>query len=224
MSLTWAALAAVGVGTGVSAYSTLKAGKEAAKAGERAAAVGALQKKQYEQEAKVARLQAEEGAKATLYAGQYESREKRREKRRAKASRIAQAFAQGGTLIGSKLISIADEAAEYEADASMLMHNAQFKAANLRYAGLLRSIQLRNMGKMAFYRGRVAKYQGEVARRASRMRAFADIFTTIGETALMYKRPPKTTPKIGQGGYWAGMSGQGTGLGGYTTPYGTMYA
>lgn len=190
------AVIGIGAGLGLSTYATLSAGSEAAKAGKEAAKYGAYQQKLYENEAKVTQRQAEEEAKATLYAGQYESREKRKEKARTTASRIAQVFAQGGTITGSKLINIADEATEYEADAGMIMHNYQLKATQTRYEGLLRSIQLRNRGKMALYEGQVAKYQGAVEKRASRIRAFSDIAMTVGMVALMggFKTPAKLSP------------------------------
>lgn len=178
------ALTAIIGGTTLSTISTLEAGKEAAKAGREAYKYGVVQKEMYEEDARIAQKQAEEKAKAITYKGQYESREKRREKRRAIASRIAQISAQGGSITGGKLVILADEAAEYEADASMIMHNAQLDAAQTRYAGLLRATQLRNRGQMALYQGDVAKYQGAVARRTSRMRAFSNVAMTAGTMAL----------------------------------------
>ena len=124
---------AMAAGMGLSAYGTLEAGKEAARAGKTA-------QQQYEQE-----------AKATRYAGQYASRLKRIEARRAKAKRIAQIGAGGGLLTGTKLLSLADEAVAYESDARVVMHNYQLRATGLR-----------NQGILARYQGRMARWSSRI--------------------------------------------------------------
>ena len=152
------ALIAAGIGTGLSAYATLEEGKQAAELG------------------KTAQQQHELEAKALGEAGQYESREKRKEAIRARAAREAQVGAQGGELVGSKVIGIADEAVEYEADARVIMRNYQIEA-----------IRQRNIG-------RIKRYQGQVARRASRIRAFAGAAGSIGKMYMMAYSPATSKP------------------------------
>jgi len=150
-------LFAIGAGIGLSAYGTLKEGKEAAKAGEFA-------QKQYEAE-----------AAAVTLAGQIESREKRKEAVRARSAAIAQMYAQGGQITGSKLISLTDSAIEYEADARMITRNYGVEAARLRTAGAW------------------AAYQGRVARRASRIRALAN---ALGQGSKAYAGAGKPDTQI----------------------------
>lgn len=216
------ALGAIGAGTGLSAYSSIKAGDEAARAGKEAAKVGALQQRQYNEEARITQEQSVEEQKATLATGQYESREKRKEATRVKASRIAQVYAQGGTITGSNLINIADEATEYEADAGMIMHNYQLESIRIKNAGNLQATKLRNAGKMSLYQGQVAKYQGYLEKKASRIRALSTIASGVGTMAML------GVMSAGAGGVgaktaWAGGAGEGTGLGGQATAAGTMY-
>lgn len=111
------AAAAVVGGAGLSAYSTLEGGKEAADMG------------------KLTQEQLNEEAKAAEQAGNYESREKRKEAARAKAGQIAQISANGGLLTGSNLVLVADTAKEYESDAIVIARNYKMEASRLRIAG-----------------------------------------------------------------------------------------
>jgi len=125
---------------------------------------------------KIAQRQYIAEAKATEQAGQYESREKRKEAARAKASQIAQMAAQGGEITGGNITILADTAKNYEADARVIMRNYQLSATQLRNQGML------------------AAYQGRLARRSSRIRAFADTATGIGTMYLLSK---SKTPSAG---------------------------
>ena len=159
MGMALAAGAMVG-GMGLSYYATTSEGKEAAKLG------------------KIAQQQYDAEALATEQAGQYESREKRKEGARVKATRIADILATGGTLTGSSLTKIVDEAGEYEADARMISRNYGLQASQLRFTGAME------------------RYKGQVARRASRIRATANLLSSAG---------------------MMGMSGGGGGTGSTTT-------
>jgi hypothetical protein len=138
-------LAAAAVGTGLSMWSTLEEGKEIA------------------EQSKIAQMQLEEEAKAARATGRYESREKRKEGIRAQAKQIAQMVAQGGKLTGSNVELLAENAANYEADARTIMFNY-----------LVESDRLRTQGAWI-------RYQGQVARRAARIRAFTGLFGNISQ-------------------------------------------
>lgn len=131
--ITMLAVAAIGGGTGLSTYATLKEGKEAAELSE------------------ISDLQYQAEAKATEQAGQYESREKRKQAERFKAMQIVQMAAQGGTLSGSNLILLADSAKEFEADARVIQRNAGLNA-----------IKLRNAGAMASYEGKLVRQSSRI--------------------------------------------------------------
>ncbi len=136
-----------GAGAGLSALGTLEEGKQAAKEG------------------KYAQAQKYEEAKATRKAGQYESREKLKEGQRTEASQIADIGAKGSTLTGTKLLTITDIAAEYAADAKLIIFNAQTEAQRLESEG------------------DYARYLGRSARRASRLRAATNL---LGSGAKYY--------------------------------------
>jgi len=175
-------------GAGLSAYSTLEAGKQTAELG------------------KIAQQQYEQDAKAAVEAGRYESLQKRKEGTRAKAKQIAQAFAQGGTLTGSKLEIIAETAEEFEADARVIMHNYQIEATRLRNIGA------------------IERYKGQTARRASRIRAFSNLLSVGGKASTIYGLGSSSAPSYsssysrsastGSGAY-AGTRGGGP-TGGYS--------
>jgi len=135
----------VGAGIGLSVYGTLQGGKAAAEEGK------IIQAGKYAE------------AKEQERAGEYESRQKRREKARTIGAMIAQTGAKGTTLTGTNLTSIANTAAEIEADAWMLWRNRKVAAAQLKYEG------------------DIARYQGRVARRASRIRAAMNIINPIAQ-------------------------------------------
>lgn len=146
------ALIAIGGGTALSTFSTLEEGKEYAEAGK------------LEQQ----RLEAE--AAATEQASLHEQKLIQEEAKRTKAAQIANIYAQGGALTGSKLLMVADTARNYEADKLVTARNYGIKIGQLRTAG------------------RVARYQGQMGRRTARMRALAGTASSLGSTYLMYKK------------------------------------
>jgi len=121
--------------------------------------MGRLQQRQFESE-----------AQSALTAGGEEARLKREEGRRLTASQIA-AFSVSGGLVGSNLVIMAESARNVEMDALTIERNAQIRAGSLRSQGAL------------------AKYEGQMAKRNARMRAFTGILGTAGQAYLMYKYP-----------------------------------
>ena len=97
----------------------------------------------------------EEEARVTEEVGLFESGEKRLEGKRLLASQIAQAGAQGGALTGTTLTLLADSAIEIERDARIITRNARLRAKGLRQQGA------------------IERFEGQAARRASRVRAFS---------------------------------------------------
>lgn len=139
----------IAAGMGISAFASIKEG-------EQANAAGMWQEK-------VANAE----AKATEQAGQYESREIRKNAERAQAAMIASTYATGGIMSGSKLIGLADQAREYEADARVTMNNYQLKATGLRQQGAM------------------ARIQGKQARTAGYLRAAGSAAQGIGSMYLL---------------------------------------
>ena len=172
------AIGAIVGGTGLSAYSTLEEGKQAAEMG------------------KITQQQAEAEATAVEQAGQYEAREKRKEAQRFKASQIAQVGVQGGILTGSKLLLVAESVGEYEMDALVIERNYGLEAGRLRSAGAL------------------AAYQGRLARRAARVRAFTNIAQTAGMMYLLTRSPSPGKYKY-SGGKASKLSGVSSGTARY---------
>ena len=127
--------------------------------GQDAADIGKMQKAQFDSEARAVEL-----------AGSEEVLEKRKEGRRLQASQIATASASGG-LVGSNLVIMAQSAQNVEADALTISRNAQVRANSLRT------------------RGEWARYEGQLARRNARTRAFSGALGTAGQAYLMYKYP-----------------------------------
>jgi hypothetical protein len=158
-------------GEAFSAYSTLEAGKEAAKAGKR-------QQELFEAE-----------AEAELTAGGEAARIKREEGRRLTASQIAAISASGAGLVGSNLVVMAESAQNVELDALTLERNAGVRARALKVQGAL------------------AAWEGRLARRKARMRAFSDIMGTAGQGYLQYKKW-KGSQKLGKSNI--GTMGYGT--------------
>ena len=139
-------------------------------AGKQEAELGKIQQQQLDAE-----------AKATEQAGQYESRLKLKEGIRTGASQIAQMLANGGLLTGSNLQILADTAYEYNADAMVISRNYGLQAT-----------QLKNQGKLAAYEGRLA-------RRNSRVRALGDVLTgaaLMGVAGGIGKGAPKWVRRV----------------------------
>lgn len=121
------AIAAIAGGTGLSAYSTIQGGKEAAE-------LGKVQQKQFEAEADAVRLAASE-----------ESLEIQKRARADIASGIATASVFGG-LVGSNVVLLAEKARNWEMDARTTERNAEIQARSLR-----------EKGKLARYQGQLAR-------------------------------------------------------------------
>ncbi len=131
-------------------------------AGAGLSAYAALQEgKDAAEQAKIEQKQLNQQADSTREAGSYAAREKRKEANRITAMQIAQIGAQGGQLTGSKLNILTKTAKEMEMDARVIQLNADNQAT-----------QLRNQG--AYIR-----YQGQQARKASRIRALAGGISTF---------------------------------------------
>lgn len=144
----WMGMAAGIAGGVLSSHAAYQEGADAARAGE------------------LAYRQAKEESKATIQSGEYESREKRKEAERFKASQIATITAQGGKLIGSYLEVLAGTAANFEADARMIMRNYMKVAAGLRMQGAM------------------AKYEGQMLRRGARVRSAAIGLQTMSSSMM----------------------------------------
>ncbi len=142
------AVATIAGSLGLSAYSTLEEGKDAAKLG------------------KIAQQQYEIEAQGVGQAGRVESREKRKEARRFKAAQIARIGAQGGRLSGSNLLIIGDTAEQFEADARTITYNFQTEA-----------IRLRNRGAIERYKGRVARRAARIRAGANFLNSLASLIT-----------------------------------------------
>lgn len=126
--------------------------------GKEQAEAGKLQQQQFEAEAKAASMEGREAAYL-----------KRQEGRRLTASQIAAFSASGSGLVGSNLIVMAESARNVEMDALTIERNAQVRAIGLRQQGAL------------------ARYEGQLARRNARIRAFSDTASFAGKSYLMYK-------------------------------------
>jgi len=152
--------------------------------GKEAAEQGKLQQQQFEAEAKAELMQGSEAAFL-----------KREEAKRMTASQIAAISASGSGFVGSNLVVLAESARNAELDAGMIERNSQVNAQSLTV------------------RGKLARYEGQLARRNARMRAFANILGTAGQAYLMYHYPqPKTTastPTRGSMGYALSHGGSG---------------
>jgi hypothetical protein len=134
--------------------------------GKEAAEQGKLQQQQFEAEAKAELMQGSEAAFL-----------KRKEAKRMTASQIAAISASGSGFVGSNLVVLAESARNAELDAGMIERNSQVNAQSLKV------------------RGELARYEGQLARRNARMRAFANTLSTVGQAYLLYNTPkPKTAP------------------------------
>lgn len=119
-------------GQGMSAYSSLQEGKQAAEIGE-------AQQAAYEGE-----------ARAEIMAGAEAAGLKRKEGRRLLASQIAAASVSGG-LVGSNMVIMAESARNIETDALTIERNAQTRAKSLRIRG-----------EFARYEGRAARRRARI--------------------------------------------------------------
>jgi hypothetical protein len=132
--------------------------------GKEAAGAGKLQQQQ---------LAAE--ANAAITAGGEEARLKRQEGNRLLASQIAAISASGSGLVGSNLVVMAESARNVEMDALTIERNAQVRASSL------------------LAQGAMARYEGQLARRNARIKAFSNILGTAGQLYMMYKYPQTST-------------------------------
>lgn len=120
---------------------------------------------------KIEQQQLNAQAEATRKAGQHESMMKRKEGSRLLASQIAQASASGGTFSGSNLLLMANTASEIEKDASMIEYNYGVNARQYES------------------QGRMVRWQGKQAKRASRIRAAAQAFSGASSMYSMTSTP-----------------------------------
>ena len=134
-------------GAGLSAYSTIQGGKEAAETGE-------LQQQMYEGE-----------ALAEAQAGMDQARFKREEGRRLMASQIAQVSASGGGMVGSNLVVMAESARNVEADALIIERNAQTRAKALR-----------TRGSFAKYEGEMARKNARIRAAANMLNTSGTLY------------------------------------------------
>ena len=137
-------------GAGMSAYSTVQAGKAA------------------DEMAEAQRLAFEGEAGAEVTAGAEAAGLKRKEGRALLASQIAAVSASGGGMVGSNLVVMAESARNVETDALTIERNAQTRAKSLRT------------------RGAFAQFEGQLARRSSRIRATAGALKTAGQLYGLY--------------------------------------
>ncbi len=126
--------------------------------GKEQAEAGKLQQQQFNAEAAAESVSGREAAYL-----------KRQETRRMTASQIAAISASGTGLVGSNLVVIAESARNAEIDALTMERNSQIKVQSLKQ------------------RGRLARYEGQLAHRNARLRTFADIAGTAGKSYLMFK-------------------------------------
>jgi len=120
-------------------------------------------------QSKIQQQQYEAEAQAQVIAGQEEARAKREEGKRLRASQLAAISASGGGLVGSNLVVMAETARNVEMDALTIERNSQ-----------LRALSLQNQG-------RIAQYQGQMARKNSRIRAFSNVLGSSAKAYYMYK-------------------------------------
>lgn len=132
------AMIMIGVGGGMSAYSTVQGGKHAAE-------VGKAQQEAFEGEA---------GAQVT--AGAEAAGLKRKEGRELLASQIAAVSASGGGMVGSNLVVMAESARNVETDALTIERNAQTRAKALRTRGAF----ARHEGQLARRNARIRAAAG----------------------------------------------------------------
>lgn len=126
------AIAAMAIGTGMSAYSQYKQGKE--------------QEELHEQRAKVARLD----AKAVIKASRHEAREKRKEGRRFRASQKALFAASGIRIAGTPLLVMKETADEFETEAALIQEGGMTEGRRLRSFARME----RQMGASAYRAGK----------------------------------------------------------------------
>ena len=117
-----------------------------------------------------------EESKSTMATGAYESRGIRVEAEQTEATQRANMLANGGLLTGTNRLIIEATAKNYETDALVLARNYTVEA-----------VKLQNQGAMM-------RYQGDLARRNSRIRALAGVFTGMSQmTPTIQSMMPATT-------------------------------
>ena len=159
--------------------------------GKEAAETGKIQQQQLENEAKSEQL-----------AGLDESGLKRKEGRALTASQIAAISASGGGMVGSNLVLMAESAKNVEMDASIISRNADLRAKSLRQQGAW------------------ARYEGQLARRNARMRAFANVAQSAGQAYLMFRKPKGDGKGNGKGGDGSNVNIGGSSFGNSMAVYG----
>lgn len=131
MSLTTLVMTAIGTGTGLSAYGTLKEGKETVSS------------------SKLERSILYKEAESVRQAGAYEAGLKATEANQVQGTNIANIAAGGGTITGSKLLGLVNNYVNFEADKRMIMRNAELQAASLKMKGQLGVYQARKLRQAA---------------------------------------------------------------------------
>jgi len=159
--------------------------------GKEAAETGKIQQQQLENEAKSEQL-----------AGLDESGLKRKEGRALTASQIAAISASGGGMVGSNLVLMAESAKNVEMDASIISRNADLRAKSLKQQGAW------------------ARYEGQLARRNARMRAFANVAQSAGQAYLMFRKPKGDGEGNGKGGDGSNVNIGGSSFGNSMAVYG----
>jgi len=127
----------------------------------------------------------EQQAKAAIQKGRFEALKLKRAARKRMAANIAKVGAGGGLLTGSKLLLIADDAAEVEREAQQILLNAQIKeAAFLGKADVTR------------FRGRQFAAAANIRARQAKFGAIGPLFSTAANLAAgLTKKQLKTQPK-----------------------------
>jgi len=123
-----------------------------------------------EEQGKIAKSQAFQEAEAVKMSGRDEALQMRHEAERFKASQIATISANGGMLTGSALLVVAESAKNFELDALTSERNYMVNATNIQNRGIL------------------AEYEGKVAKKNARLRAFGSLLGTAGQSYLSYKK------------------------------------
>lgn len=134
-------------GMGLSAFSAIRAGKEADEVGE----------------AQQAAFEGEAAAEVT--AGAEEAGLKRKEGRELLASQIAMVSASGGGLVGSNLVIMAESARNVEMDALTIERNAQTRAKSLR-----------TRGGFARHEGQLARRKARIRATAQGLRSAGQLY------------------------------------------------
>lgn len=131
---------------------------------------------------KIQQLQYEAESEAVRMSGQDEARLQREGGQGLLSSRITNASAGGGQISGSNLYVIADSARNVEIDALVIERNYLTQVGRLKQAG------------------RLARYEGQMARRNARIATVAGLAGSAAQLVGMYKpakKPTTTTSTTG---------------------------